>query len=1109
MSKKTEQILTLILFSACAGSGFGQATNSGDIRGTVTDPSGAVVPGVTITVKDIDKDVSRTVVTDAAGLYNTGPIVPDHYLLTFTKQGFSTLQQGPITLNVGQVGINAVLAVGQVTQEVVVNTNAPLLDTTNPEQSTTLQAEQMEQLPQVGTAANWQQFIILLPGTSGAPTGSNNNVNPGVSGVSANGSEPFSTALLDGATVSSPQSNNIAVPMIFDAIQEVKIVDSLFSAQYGVGGIIYNQISKGGSEHFHGEAYEYFQNTALDAAPYSFGRTGKVPILHYNEFGGNIGGPILKKRMFFFFNYDKIIDNGGAANGFITVPDAAMLGGDFTGMNTIYDPTTQTIDANGVVHRTSFASEYGNGNKIPANLIDPVAKAIQSYFPAPNTAATTVNGIPTNNYFYNVPSSDPFQRYFGRLDYDVASSNRLTVSEAWDDNPGITLNQGICPVNCNTSFLENSNAQISDVWTVNSSMVNEARFGFTDELDFYVPYSSGQGIPAKLGWQFAKADLFPTINISGEYSLGPGTSAIYKEFIFDPSDVFTLVRGRHVLQFGGEFLAQRADSTSWGNLNAGTMSYSGNYTAATQGASNTTGSSYADFLLGETSSWSAGVSPEYGGRMKIAQAFVQDDIKLKPNLTINLGLRWMGETGWSDVKGNERAFDPSLLNPAVNKPGAMWYAVTHTNGRTTLQNPVWDVLMPRVGFSYQPHPETTIRGGFGEYTYPWSVDNAGGGLGSAFSNNGGESDSTNGVAPVVILASSGNVNYQGAAGASINSRYVASPLAPDSYNGQGVGYTQYNAPVPKLYQWNLSLQHAITSNLMVELAYVASHGANQGFATDLNQVPVGSLGPNDASGATNARPYPWYQGIGGYKAIGISNYNSLQATIEKRMSGGLDFNFNYTWSKFLDEQDTSGQGGFYGTQVYQNAYVPGANYGPSNFDKRDMFKGRVVYQLPFGHERRFFNNSRILDETIGGWLATATIVAQSGSPFTLVMANNTSYSQAGSQYPNLVGNPQLTNRSVSAWFNAAAFAAPAPGTFGDFGRNTLYGPGLSNVDFALGKQFDITSGVNLEFSADATNVLNHPSFAQPDATIGPGHQGQITGVTVGGRAMQLVGRLRF
>ena len=1108
--KRSVQIVMTIALALSAIPMWGQATNSGDIRGTVTDQSGAVIAGVKVTVKDIDKDVTRTYETNASGLFDTGSIVSDRYLLTFSKPGFKKLVQGPITLQVGTLGLNVALQVGSADQSVVVTAEAPLLETTSAAQSISFASKDMQELPQVGFGASWQAFLTLLPGTAGTPAGKNSTLNPGVSGVSANGSEPFSTTLLDGATTSSPQSNNVAVPMIFDALSEVKVSDSLFSAQYGVGGMIYNRISKGGGSRFHGEAYEYFQNDAMNAAPYSFGVVAKVPLLRYHDFGGNVGGPIIPHRMFFFFDYDRIIDHGGAANGFITVPNDAMRSGDFTGMPTIYDPTTQTVDpTTGKVQRQSFASEYGNGNKIPSTMIDSVAKAIQAYYPEPNVAGTVVTGIPKNNYFYNAPSSTPEQRFFGRLDYDITGKNRFTASEFWGDRPAQTLAQGICPINCYSSTIENSNAQVSDVWAISPTTMNEARLGFTDELDFFVPYTLGQDFPSKLGWTFAKANAFPTINVGGEYTLGPGVNAVYKEFIFDPSDIVTLIRGRHVLHFGGELLIERLDSTAWGNINAGTMNFSGVYTAATQGAASTSGLSYADFLLGEAKNWNAKVSPEYGARLKAPQLFVNDDYQVRPNLTLNLGIRWMGQTGWHEVHGNQRAFDPTIINPATNTPGAMWYAVTHVNGRTSLQHPLWDVLMPRIGFSYQPVHSMTVRGGFGVYTYPWSADTYGGGNGGAFGSSGGEADSTNGVLPVVILGSDGNTNYQGAAGESVNSLYLNSPTAPDSYNHQGVGYTEYHAPAAKLYQWNLSVQRQLGANLVAELAYVGSHGADQPFNTDLNQVPESMLAPNDASGATNARPYPQYQGIGGYKTIGISNYHSMQASIQKRMSSGLSFNFNYTWSKFLNESDSSGQGSYFGIQTFQNAYNPSANYGPSNFDIRNMFKGQSVYQLPFGYGRRFLNSNRLLDEVVGGWLSSMTLVAQSGNPFTVVMSNNTSYSQAGEQYPNVVGNPHLANPSPSAWFNVNAFAAPTPGTFGDSGRNSLYGPGLLSFNMALSKTFEIERGISMQFSANATNVINHASFGLPDRSIGPGHNAQITSVTVGGRAMQLVAKIRF
>jgi hypothetical protein len=253
-----------------------------------------------------------------------------------------------------------------------------------------------------------------------------------------------------------------------------------------------------------------------------------------------------------------------------------------------------------------------------------------------------------------------------------------------------------------------------------------------------------------------------------------------------------MIHGRHVLHFGGEFLINRADSTAWGNINAGSVNYTGNYTsingqpALTVAAGNTysSGLAYADFLLGQTHDWNAGVTPEFGGRWKTPQLFAQDDIKWTPKLTVNLGLRWEGETGWSEVKGNEAAFDPTVLNPAVGKNGAMWYGFSHANGRTSLQAPKWDIFTPRVGFSWAFMNNTVVRGGFGIYASTWSEDTYGGGMGGAFGSSGSYTDRTNGLCPVVQLSSNGSAPDTTDPGcgtgsfnsSSVNANYLTAPL---------------------------------------------------------------------------------------------------------------------------------------------------------------------------------------------------------------------------------------------------------------------------------------------------------------------------------------------
>ncbi|HZY74540.1 MAG TPA: carboxypeptidase-like regulatory domain-containing protein, partial [Edaphobacter sp.] len=472
-------LAVVLMGTGYLGIGFAQSTNSGDIRGIVTDTTGALIPGVTVTVTNNNTGVSKVLTTNNDGLYDTSSIVAGNYKVTFVKDGFTKLERSSITVNVGNTTVNAELTVGSVTDQVVVNTDVPLLHTENGEQTTTLESKTLSQLPQVGQ--DWQNFTILLPGSSGAPGGSQGAANP-QQVASVNGNLPFSTVLADGASTTLPSSANADVA-VMETVQELQVSSSAFSAQYGVGGIMFNQITKGGTDSFHGSAYEYFQNDALDAASYAFAQKTRKQALsrvRFNNFGFSVGGPIIRKKLFFFFDYDKTINHGAASSSTVTVPDAAALNGDFSapGLATIYDPATTTVVqqtgtrvVNGktqtcpCIGRMSFADEYGNGNRIPASRIDSVAKAIQAYYPTPNTPAKIVNGIPTLNFFYNVPNSQPFTKYFGRLDYDIRSNNRLTMSETESDNPAYSNGQGFCPINCQSQDVSRHNAQITDVWS--------------------------------------------------------------------------------------------------------------------------------------------------------------------------------------------------------------------------------------------------------------------------------------------------------------------------------------------------------------------------------------------------------------------------------------------------------------------------------------------------------------------------------------------------------------------------------------------------------------------------------------------------------------------
>ena len=1164
-------LLVGLLLAGGTRAGFAQNTNSGDLRGTATDKTGAVIQGVTVAVTDLDRGVTRTYVTDGAGLYDTGAIPEGHYQLKFTRDGFQTYVRGPVTLYLGIQTVNAEMQVGQVTQQVTVTTDLPMLDTESGAQEGDLQADTMDELPQVGSqnggGADWENFVVLMPGAAGAPENSNNPSNPGTIS-SINGNLPYSSVLQDGATTTLPMSQNSDVT-IFETTAEVKVSATAFSAQYGVGDIVYNQITKSGTDKFHGEAYEYNQNDFFDAATYAFG-TGSVPRLRFNNFGGNVGGPVLPKgifhKSFFFFDYDRTINNSTGSVGFFSLPSTAEMGGDFTqaGLATIYDPTTQTIVTDGnctytgpqypggtltepapCVQRQSFISEYGS-NKIPSGMISPAAQAIQKAVLASTGYPQSVSTYGVNNFSLLGPSSsNPFIKWFGRWDTDLSANNRLTLTETESDNPAKYLNQ-FCPFGCQNGDVSRDNAEISDVWTISQHLINEVRVGFTDQMNYFTPYTLGEG--SSLGMPLLKADIFPNISIANNY-YGPGSASnsVYKEMVFDPSDVVTMIKGRHVLHFGGEFLINRADSTAWGNINSGSFNFSGYYTAA--GGNPTTsydGISYADFLLGQSQSWSAGVTPEFGGRWKTPQLFIQDDFKMRPNLTVNLGVRYEIETGWREVKGNEAVWDPSVQNfnvstqpingiaPGAPVLGGIWYGFVGQNGRTSLQAPKYDIVLPRVGFSWQIFPNTVIRGGIGIYASTWSEDTYGAGMGNAFGSHGNYGDTTNGICPATQLDGDGSAPDTVDAGCgvgtydavSINSQYLSSPTTPWASNNSGVSYNQYHSPVPTNYQWNLAVEREFLRDWSAQVAYVGNHGDKLNFPVDINQVPVSELAPADIT----SEPYPLFQGISGSTNNAISNYHALQAVLNKRMSYGLQWSTNYTWSHFLDDQDSSGWGSRGGWQNYQNAFVPSQNYGNSNFDIRQMFKGEVVYQLPFGRGKMFMNNNLIADEVLGGWELASTYMAQSGNPVSITTGgNNSSNNQSGgyTQYPNVVGNLNaadtctisscgyqgLPHHSFGEWYNLSALAVPAPYTYGNYRRDTVIGPDLTDINFSAGKSFDVwpERGVRFQIRGSASNILNHPSFGQPGGnSIGSGgSEAVVNSTTIGGRTWEMYGRLSF
>jgi hypothetical protein len=1167
---------------------FAQSRNTGEIRGTVT-AGGAAVTGATVTLTNLDTGETKVFTTNDAGIYDTVSTPTGTYSITFTAQGFKKLVRGPVVLQVDTITQDASLEVGAVTETVTVEAEgAPLLQTETAHLGSIMEAKTIQELPQIGagiTGNDWANFNILLPGAAGtstAPASEGSGAYNAGDAVSINGNLPnYANYLQDGGVVQLPVSNNVD-NTLFEAVQEVQVTTSSFSAQYGIGGAVFNQITKSGTNRFHGSAYEYWQNDMLNASPKFWvnGAPAKPAYLRYHEWGGSVGGPIIKNKLFFFFVRDKIYNNGASPPSGGTTPTLAERGMgtafpgafDFSapGLPTLYDPAS--CNAVNCV-RTPFAAENTGAlagvNAIPANRVDPVALKVLSYYPLPNAGAP---GDLKNNFSTILPKPNPNLRWFGRIDYALSQKQNLSFSISQKDNPGVNKYGPFpCPINCFSGDIDGYNVQLTHTWQINPNLVNEFRMAYTKQGNWFVPFTKGFDPAGKLGLQYAKAHLFPTININNGggtccNGLAPGTNAIYIEHLYDPSDVLTLVRGRHILHFGVEVLMGDGNTTPWGNVDAGQFTFSGNYTALNSAAANTTGAGLADFLLGDVQSWKATNQSTTYARLKSPQLFVQDDFKVRPNLTLNLGLRYTATTGFSEINNSLGGFDPNLtLICGVDKNGlpcgalngtlgSMWFAPQ--NNRTTLQKPVRNIFLPRVGFAWSLRNDTVVRGGFGMYSYNFSQDVYGNGIGiGGLGTSRGDTTDPNagkGPTPLVTLSAPAAVanpvlNY---VVGSPNAKNVSQYLNVQTPSNQT--YVPYDVKPGQIDEWQLSVERQFGHNYMASVSYVGSHASHLETGTDVNQItsPAG-LAAIGASGTLiqNDRPFPAWGNLSGYNYNGISNYHALQTTINKQFSNGLVFSFNYVWSHFLDDQDSGGWGSRGGTQYWQIGNDPRANYGNSNFDIRHAFKGYASYELPFGKGKSYLSGNSVLDEVVGGWRLSGTFIAQSGVPFTVVNNTNSNQNLTGcatndggtasggdvnngcNWFPNVIASTHVGNPSVNEWFNTAAFAnawtppppcvppAPCvpglPFAFGNERRNSLRGPRLSVLNLSIAKDFRFGERVRLQLRSDWVNALNHPSLGIPGQTFGGNNFGQINnntqnnGVAVAPRSGVLSARITF
>jgi hypothetical protein len=1084
-------IATLGLMSAPSEA---QNINAGEIRGVVTDGTGAAVANAAVSLTNTDTGVVTNVTANASGVYDVPQLTPGSYTVSVSAPTFKTYVESNILLRTSPIQVNALLQVGVVGEKVAVNANNQVaLQTEDSESNLTLDETTVTSLPNIGNT--WFNETVLIPGVNG---GGGQNQNG--SGVGINGAESYQESfLLNGGIETFIGSQNpdwIIAPT--DFIAETDFATHSFNATSGGGLAVLNIITKNGTNKFHGSFWDYNQNSAFAAAGYFNGGTG-VPPSSQNTFGLTASGPIMKDKLFFFGGYQRQLLNAGTT-GVGSVPTAAMKAGNFAGLGTIFDPATTTT-VGGKTTRQAFAN-----NQIPTGRISQQASNWQQFFPNPNYGAA---GATINNYRYSEQVQDLTDWYTGKIDYNLNPKNHFNGSGTYGDvtfpNPSL-LN----PIG---EFAEHGHefaAQVSHTWVPSSTFINEARFSMVRFFGYWDSGDFGKGYAAKIGIPGTFVDAWPSLSVTGGYGFGAGLQANISENEFVPSDVVTMVRGKHIIKVGGEYDAGQVNG-NFSGYSDGNFSFNGDSTRDPQGTSNGVG--YADFLLGDVSSWSISITPEAGGRLKTLELFAQDDYKIKPNLILNLGFRYEVQPGWGEAQNRQGDFDPTLLNPSTNTPGAVWFAkgAAGVNSRTKIEQTSY-IPQPRIGMSWQPMKNWTVRAGYGIYAELLGQNTYAGDevLGISGTNSLTETDSLTPVftlpkgSPQPIFTSTAN-------------------LKPDTLNGQSVGYTPFNTKVPTIQEFQLDTQHEFAKGIIADLAYVGTVGRHIAQAMDYNQVPASALHLFTGSNSLAAyRPFPQFSSLPTTLGEGVTSYNSLQARLQKQFAEGWQFSTAFTYSHTLDDGTGSGYGGASAKgDVWQNGYNLKSGYGNSLLDQRLTFNGDVIYDLPVGKGKLFLNRGGALNSVLGGWRLATLWQLHTGVPFTPTLQTNLSGSLAGTWFPNRVGSGKLSNPTLTKWFDPAAFVQPAIGTYGNSGRNILFGPGWQQVDLSLQKHWAFPlwgENADVQVRVDASDLTNHANFGQPNATLvldpsktngalmSPGQQ--ITSSNTS-RALQFEGKISF
>lgn len=1131
-----------------------QVAGTGTIRGTVTDPSGAVIPGATVVATNVATGVETRRQTTEAGLYVIAPLPAGVYTVSASAPGFRTVVQERVVVDaLATVVVDLTLQLGETTESVTVSAAPPELNAADARLGQTMRNEMYTALPlsMGGAPRNPQAFAFLLPGVQeGGRWGY-------ISGGQSFSKDVYIEGLPATDAVQQGEGRYVSLAVSVESVEQFQVETSGQSVEYNGQGSE-NYVLKSGTNELHGSLFEYFRNTVLDAR--GFFAPKRSP-QNQNEFGFTLGGPIIRNKLFFFGTYDGYRYRVGTDYRFVTVPTLKMREGDFSELpKPIYDPLTTQATAGG------FSRSPFPGNRIPGSRLSPISLFFQEPLPAPTHPGITSNflnnnkGVGYNNEEINL-----------KIDYNVTDAHRFSgvmLRGKRSQASAIRGNPDPLPLPyTNTRVVEEipTTAQLKHTWVLTPSLLNQASFGFAR---LYVPITN----PTIGGRWAERAGLkglppgdaslsFPETSFSGPNSPTNWRGTDSRPFLdalnnFTVQDSLQWVHGAHAFKWGFQmqrlqdnyrarmdgslFIARFSNAQTAGFTSKGTLD-------------NTTGHAYASYLLGALNSSS--VIEDFvvtsGARFRNYAVWFQDDWKVTSRLTLNLGLRWDLMLPYVEVCDRQSWLNPDIPNPAVGgyrgalqfagKGPSPLYSNTRTNIKTHYKN-----FGPRLGLAYRLTDSTVIRAAYGVmYSRHGAV--------------GGRAGARDGTGKLGYSAEPGFSSLDGFSPAfwwdqgippydhppfidlTVNTGFYTGKPSGGSIT---YGDTEIGARPPRYQNWNFSIQQSLGPDTTLTIAYAGSNGhylRGGGRGIWSNQIHprylvLGNLLQAQATPANLAaarqiipdlqlpypnfvgtigqmlRPFPQYSSIGDpYGNIANSNYNSLQVTLRRRMSAGLTFNINYTWSKTLTDGEITGR----------SAYFWKIERGEVN--QPHVLNATFVYELPFGRRHRLSPGNRALRAMVSDWRLSGITRVRSGDPYGRISAScnvpyagtcNADYNRdfQGSVRIGKWGEGDLLG-ARPAFLDKNAFKNPAPYTYGDTpptGAYGLYNPWFWNQDLSVMRRFRVTERFVLNFQADAFNVFNTVIFSGPASLdINSSNFGRITSQQNSPRTVQLSLKLTF